>query len=1371
MSSDPGVTTSFQGREPNPPSWDGAEPSLQFAVYKKNVRLWEFESGVEEKKRGVRLLRSLTGVARAAADSLEFEEITSTKGVENILGCLEKHFAPHLEVSLPRAFERAIYGNPRSHKESIQEYLIRSEQAFHLLEKEGVKLPEQAVGYVMFRQAALTENQELRFGAWAQGKYDKGTVVSCLRKLDKVVLESKGKSSVAYMQEDDDASESMQFSGDYIENEAYVLDEGEAMEEQYVYLSEHDENRIYDESEVQMVLATYQEVRKAIQGRQKGRQYYNPQKGKGKERGSPWQDFVKDKKRIHIEQLKLRTRCAKCGNVGHWAKECKNSEDSRGKAWSAAAASSKGASSSPPSTSGGQSWYVSTDAASGATSSKDFCLVECRGKHTLLNTKGFGENFGVESNVCDSKDEREPDLLRAGKLVFDVCQGSNRATSLEQCGDRHCMFVGLTTNPMMGIVDTAAQDGLVGDAALKRLKGQLRARGLQEVWIDKVCKAHGVGGQAKVVGMAALPLGLAGCSGVLEVSVIEGDVPLLLPIKLLRGLQAVVDLSCDSMHLKSLGRSVELHSLPSGHVAVDVLDFGERGFSLPSEAREAGYTESDFRCHGSESGCVMLTHVQRPEKVAYHVARSPCSLPPRLQSSKCGLSAGGGAQSCAAQSQESSCALATDAGQGAHASIFDWARGLGKFMAASGIDGGSVFSAIARAAGRGNHRSRVPRASEVQSGAAEEGFGMHPPCGEAFNFAEPACGMDPVLGLQCPLEDFQGICRAEDQEGDDRKCNQGADRAFDAGEFRRDLQAGGRDPSPRACSNHVQRADRVLAECGRHESDRSASVANGTDECGEESPHHRDHDERVRGHGDGSSIHGKQGLSRQRDACLRSEAMGECDRGAGAGSSVGGVPGFSNEGSRQGQESKNQPDQLISEDEMEENAFPGEAQGTWMKLEGASMMERVASLRQTPHFAVSRVCVKDGANFYEIENDNDLEYEPECYVLFQQTARAVMEDTCPEEREVSMAKSLKTKLRKALKDVASACFSVDVSEIYSPPRVTTEAKRQHLKAGGAYDLKTGYNLRMTKDLQRMWSELHADDPELLLGSPPCTPFSPLQELNFPKMDFEKAVTLVGEGLEHVVTTCAAAKWQYKRGKIFVLEHPLRSKAWEEECMLELMGLPEVHVCVVDQCAYGLRVGEKLNKKPTCFITNSPHIAQELRRRCSGDHEHDHLLGGKAAAAAIYPPGLCKAIVRGLKRHLRHQRGPCQGVPCEALAVLATEVLPPQDADVLEDVFPEEIQEPRESQKEKPRAAVEVSNEDKAKVMKMHVNLGHLQETALSDSCERAGFVRKWCVGSSESFAARSALEEHFPKHRGQLWCLSATSLELQWGWTCFTYQI
>ena len=206
------------------------------------------------------------------------------------------------------------------------------------------------------------------------------------------------------------------------------------------------------------------------------------------------------------------------------------------------------------------------------------------------------------------------------------------------------------------------------------------------------------------------------------------------------------------------------------------------------------------------------------------------------------------------------------------------------------------------------------------------------------------------------------------------------------------------------------------------------------------------------------------------------------------------------------------------------------------------------------------------------------------------------------------------------------------------------------------------------------------------------------------MDFEAAVTLVGEGLEHVVTTCQAAKWQYRRGKVFVVEHPLRSKAWDEECMLELMGLPGVHVCVVDQCAYGLQVGHGLNKKPTCFITNSYHIACELQRRCPGDHEHEHLMGGKAAAAAVYPPELCKAIIRGLKRHLRHKKGPCEVHPKVEMTILAGETEPMEEMEDFEDMLPEVARMPKETLKEQPRAAVEVSADDKAEVMKMHVNL-------------------------------------------------------------------
>ena len=41
---------------------------------------------------------------------------------------LREHYKPHLEVSLARALEQAIYGQARQSKEDFQEYLIRMEK-------------------------------------------------------------------------------------------------------------------------------------------------------------------------------------------------------------------------------------------------------------------------------------------------------------------------------------------------------------------------------------------------------------------------------------------------------------------------------------------------------------------------------------------------------------------------------------------------------------------------------------------------------------------------------------------------------------------------------------------------------------------------------------------------------------------------------------------------------------------------------------------------------------------------------------------------------------------------------------------------------------------------------------------------------------------------------------------------------------------------------------------------------------------------------------------------------------------------------------------------------------------------------------------
>ena len=86
--------------------------------------------------------------------------------------------------------------------------------------------------------------------------------------------------------------------------------------------------------------------------------------------------------------------------------------------------------------------------------------------------------------------------------------------------------------------------------------------------------------------------------------------------------------------------------------------------------------------------------------------------------------------------------------------------------------------------------------------------------------------------------------------------------------------------------------------------------------------------------------------------------------------------------------------------------------------------------------------------------------------------------------------------------------------------------------------------------------------------------------------------------------------------------------------------------VGDQCCYGLKSkdqqGEGLAKKPTGFMTNSPCIALQFKRRCPNKegyqiHRHVRLQGGRARAAQIYPRELCKAICKGLMKQIEVDR--------------------------------------------------------------------------------------------------------------------------------------
>ncbi|CAE7443334.1 RE1 [Symbiodinium sp. CCMP2592] len=141
-------------------------------------------------------------------------------------------------------------------------------------------------------------------------------------------------------------------------------------------------------------------------------------------------------------------------------------------------------------------------------------------------------------------------------------------------------FVGVTVAGCQGIVDTAAQEGLIGRASLLRLLEELRKYGLKGHWSGKESEARGIGGRANTIGVCEVPVALAGVPGILELTVVAEEVPLLIPVNLLHALKASVDLGNSCLYLPEVQASCPIEFLPSGHPTVCVTDFGQ-GWHLP----------------------------------------------------------------------------------------------------------------------------------------------------------------------------------------------------------------------------------------------------------------------------------------------------------------------------------------------------------------------------------------------------------------------------------------------------------------------------------------------------------------------------------------------------------------------------------------------------------------------------------------------------------------------------------------------------------------------------------------------------------------------------------------------------------------------
>ena len=1306
--------------------FDGGDP-LAFKRYQRDLQLWQFDTEIPENKHGVKMLRQLTGAARAAADELTVEEITSAQGAAKILAKLKDHFAPYLESALPRAFEKAIYAEHRKSKESLQEYVIRMDGAFKELSDEGVVLNDTVKGYVLYRHASLTQVQEDQMTTWTSGSYERDKVIKALRKLEKVHRDQKVKSFVT----EDMAGESSQAE------ETYGMFEDDD-DPSYVWVGEGDLSEVFNEEDLQHALATYQEVRRAIREQKINRSSWN--KGKGKSYGKLPGPFKTKAdlgaRKVHIDMLKLRTKCAKCGQVGHWAKECSSPPDSY--------ARSKADSMS------GKSGFFS------ASVQKDASVL----------WEGLQEHGSV------------------------ITLGSFLRKNRHEVISKSTQFCGIATQPQHGVVDTAAQSGLVGIRALQRLEDTLNSHGLCVAWRDRQAQARGVGGEASVVGVAEVPLGIGGVCGVLECTVVEEDVPLLIPIRLLRDLGAQIDLAKNEMFLKKYEVRVPLEIMPSGHATTGIVEFGESGWRLPIEASQAGLQEQDFKLHGRHHSA-MNGSSNRFQPNSQITQSSYNVFAMAEGSSAFGRGRRDGRDGSSSRYVE----LETSGKQDAQADARSrrTIRG-GKRLAArwicfwlltaslSSTHGTSIHGEVqlhelthayqqARTLCHTDPTGDLSWTPQVRQDAQQVCGVLQAPHELACRSGQPSAEGGLVSIMPCAMEG--GLYSSHKDRGDTESSCRKIECSLQPGEPNSNDSGVSLDPgAPKGDQMSMQLACHAThgqegwtdkgqallqmspacmpAVCVGPRGDQgnaAAATAGATDAnaTAVQSAEQRSREgqggiaeEGAQDEGDGgrdapSAASSTGGLPGSNTPATSGTAAATADSpitdplhaGAGSvddcsgrrGENDKGVPGLAVPGTNcRGDSSAEEGDgdpARSSIRPMKEEAGWDEA--PWMcpiRNKGQLNTATAIQLREEGMRPADR---KMSAGFWRRDSTGNTHYEPGILPGQLQPGEEILVGIFEELPEEDFMNEVDGVLKKGCrKRLIRALSNPKIAEVYSTPRITAEASKQGLPTGGAYDLKNGYDLNLKSDQERCFRRLEEEDPDVLVISPPCGPFSRLQEWNYGRMEFHKAKLMLQEGLHHLDYAMRLYEWQVRRGKIALFEHPRGAKSWEEPRVLRCMSLPGVEVVEADQCAFGLRVREEehLNRKPTRFMVNSKHMASKLALRCNGNHQHQPLLHGRAKLAEQYPQALCKAVAQGAKQ--AHQQADTQ-------LVFAAEEEEERD---LEDDLDEAVEqaggeavqrwaagqslqlEDEEDEEGGHHMECAVSPEEKKLISKLHQNMGH-----------------------------------------------------------------
>ena len=169
--------------------------------------------------------------------------------------------------------------------------------------------------------------------------------------------------------------------------------------------------------------------------------------------------------------------------------------------------------------------------------------------------------------------------------------------------------------------------------------------------------------------------------------------------------------------------------------------------------------------------------------------------------------------------------------------------------------------------------------------------------------------------------------------------------------------------------------------------------------------------------------------------------------------------------------------------------------------------------------------------------------------------------------------------------------------------------------------------------------LITDETMLLIGSPPCTMFSILQNGNRWRYSDEQWDAMLKKAQVHIEFCVRLFERQRRAGRYDLYEHPRTASSWKLPTVRSIMCQADCIEINANMCRFGMITVYKgetgLVSKATKFLTNSTEIAKRLDKKCDehcNTKKHLAIWGSRAKLAQQYIIDICKAVTTGLKMH-------------------------------------------------------------------------------------------------------------------------------------------